>query len=91
MTLPSLWPATVPPVTDTSLSDVMDAPVQANTAETYAAFVEMFRNSVIGIIGVGLPEPDGLDRRRLLGQPDHPRRRSAAHPHLRGPGGGVAV
>ncbi|MGW0591814.1 SseB family protein [Streptosporangium sp. NPDC002607] len=46
-------------MTDTPLSDVMDAHVQANTAETYAAFVEMFRNSVIGIIGVGLLEPDG--------------------------------
>jgi hypothetical protein len=52
-------PATVSPVTDTPLSDVMDAHVQANTAESYAAFVEMFRNSVLGIVGVGTLEPDG--------------------------------
>jgi SseB protein N-terminal domain len=40
-------------VTDIPLSDAMHTHVQANTAETYAAFVELFRNSVIGIVGVG--------------------------------------
>jgi hypothetical protein len=44
---------------DTPLSDAMTAHGQAGTAETYAAFVEMFRSSVIGIVGVGALEPDG--------------------------------
>jgi len=46
-------------VSDTPLSDAMDVHVRGNTAETYAAFVEVFRKSVVGIVGVGTLEPDG--------------------------------
>jgi hypothetical protein len=54
-----LRPATVSPVTDTPLSDAMAAHMQANNPETYAVFVEVFRNSVIGIVGAGALAPDG--------------------------------
>ncbi|KUL26329.1 hypothetical protein [Actinoplanes awajinensis] len=37
-------------MTDTPLSNLMDAHVQADTAETYAAFVAMFQNSCEGIL-----------------------------------------
>ncbi len=46
-------------MTDTPLSDVMSAHGQANTAQTYAAFVELFRNSLVGIVGVGALAADG--------------------------------
>jgi hypothetical protein len=47
------------PLTETPLSDLMATHARADTAQSYAAFVEMFRNSVIGIVGVGSVEPDG--------------------------------
>ena len=45
-------------MTDTPLSDLMDAHVEANTPESYAALVEAFRDAAIGIVGIGFLEPD---------------------------------